>query len=283
MLARSPVYFKQCGSIIPIPNWLDYACEPPMLFAKHLRLYLPIIESGSGYFSKGIAVLGCYDNSTDLVIGIVFKRQGRGMAGRLVAPIGIRLRNTVLQDHWLLKSLIQRISLKDHTVQFSVGVRVIIDDSSIDSAGYSLYKFKCSHRGQQCFCNSKYLEHEPQTEGRRAVLIFKSLALPPFYVLLGKYSMYAGTDKARIISRTMLRAGFLKSEDDIEGKLQKVLQEPRRQLYTHIWTGNDDPSDDADYVQNLDDAGASTTVLNHWYRSIEVLDIPTNPRIRLSV
>jgi len=285
MLAHSPDYFEQCGSIIPIPNWLDHACEPPVLFAKHLRLSLPIIESVSGHFSNCIAILGCYDNSTDLVIGIVFKRQGRGMAGRLLTPIGIRLRSTVLQDHWLLKSLLRRISLKDHTVQFPVGVRIIIDDSSIDSAGYSLYKFKCSHGGQQCFCSSKRLEHEPQTEGRRAVLVYKSLFLPPFYILLGKYSTYstyAGKNEPRIISRTMLRAGFFKPEDDIEGKLQNVLQEPWRQLYTHIWTGNDEPSEDADYILNLDDAGAATTVLNHWHRSSEVLDRPANPRIRLS-
>jgi Heterokaryon incompatibility protein (HET) len=292
MLACSPDYFEQCGSIIPISNWLDHACEPPVLFARYLRLSLPIIESGSGRFSNCIAILGCYDNSTDLVIGIVFKRQGRGMAGRLVAPIGIRLRNTVLQDHWLLMSLLRRISLKDHTVQLPVGVRVIIDDSSIGSAGYSLYKFKCSHGGQQCFCSSKRLEHEPQTEGRRAVLVYKSPFLPPFYILLGKYSTnsthstyptcHAETNEPRIFSRTMLRAGFFKPEDDIEEKLQKVLQEPRIQLYTHIWTGNDNPSKDANYILNLDDAGAGTTVLNNWHRSTEVLDRPANPCIRLS-
>lgn len=117
------------------------------------------------------------------------------------------------------------------------------------------------------------------------MLVYKSLFFPPFYILLGKYSTYstyAGTYDPRIISRTMLRAGFFKSEDDIEGKLQKMLQEPRSQLYTHIWTSNDDPSEDADYILNLDDAGAGTTVLNHWHRSTEVLDRTANPRIRLS-
>lgn len=294
MLACSPDSFEQCGSIIPIPNWLDHACEPPVLFARYLRLSLPIIESESSRFSNCIAILGCYDNSTDLVIGIVFKRQGRGMAGRLAKPIGIRLRSTVLQDHWLLVSLLRRISLKDHTVQLPVGVRVIIDDSSIDSAEYSRYRFECSHshRGQQCSCSPKRLEHKPRTEGRRAVLVYKSPFRPPFYILLGKYSTdsthstypmcHAETNEPRIFSRTMLRAGFFKPEDDIEENVQKMLQEPEIQLCTRIWTSNDDLSEDANYILNLDDAGVGTTVLNHWHRSIEVLDRPANPCIRLS-
>jgi hypothetical protein len=190
---------------------------------------------------------------------------------------------------------LRRISFKDNTVKLLVGVRVIIDDSSIVSAGYSLSKFECSHRGQQCPCSQERLEHEPQTEGRRAVLAYKSPLLPSFYILLGKYSTnsshltyptyptcHSETNEPRLISRTLLRARFFKPEDDIEEKLQNVLQEPQIQFHTNTRTSNDDLSEDANYILNLDDAGAGTMVLNNWHRSTEVLDRPVDPCFCLS-
>ena len=267
-------------------NWLENELPPPMTFARGLRLDLPIIFGGTGIHKHGIALLGCYDRSSNLTIGIIIKQQVWGVIGRLIQPIGIPLRETILQDFWLLRTLFQSISFKAEEVRLTVANRILVDDSSAISAGYTLTEFYCNHTDQQCTCSSKTLEHGFRIDGRRAAFLYQSPNYLPFWILLGKFIQ---SDPLAIYSpgmmRAVVRAGFFQKGDNLEEKLREMFEQPTRTLQrnkkTLSWLTTEKL--DADYVIETNRCGVEIQSLYNWGRVAEVLERRRKPRIRLQV
>jgi hypothetical protein len=224
MFAPSPCCFQHCGNIVPIKAWLGNIVPHPTFHAKELRLNLPIIECGIGRSEHAIAVLGCYDRLTQLVISVVCVWHSPGKAARLIEPLGIPIRQTVLKNYWILHSHLRWVSFVDEQPQLPVGIRVIINDNSALTQGYKLHYFSCSHGRQSCPCHPKLLAHAPRTYGHRAIFLYNSLDLPPFWVLVGKYEtkiLESNIEAPILASRTLLRAGFFSNDDGVRFHQEK--------------------------------------------------------------
>lgn len=290
MFAQSPADFEHCGSIIEAKHWLGQRLASPATFANTMRLNLPTIEGEVGTRHHGVAILGCYDSTTLLVVGILFKWQRSDVAGRIVKPIGIPVRETILQDYWVLLSLFRSIYFIGENVLVQVGNRILVDDSSAISAGYTLTKFFCIDGPQKCNCNPKQMEYVARTKGRRAVFLYESPHSSPIWVMIGKFKDYQPaipihpTVPIYPVSRNFVRAGFFHSKGDTEFKALELLRQPKKIVDWKKSTSESmDDELDADYIAKRTDNGKETKELYGWSRAVEALDTGTQPGVQLSI
>jgi hypothetical protein len=141
MFASSPGCFRHCGGIDKIENWLGNDIPHPTYSARELRLTIPIVKCKGGLSGRAIAILGCWDKSSQSVIGTVFEWRSAGRTARFTGPIGIPLLQTVLNDYWILRSNLGLISFTDDEESPVGRIRVLIDSTSAFAQGYKLSYF----------------------------------------------------------------------------------------------------------------------------------------------